>query len=321
MRLIARTSPQRSNRDGARTIREVQYLKDARSRGIKLSFERLVFAFRHSQAADPRAKIYAFHSFVHDSVSRAVLVDYSKTTVEIFSEFASRSFKINPHYDIFSINNVNIIEKQFRHSWAPQWDKPIYDDPLAPGVFLPAQTCLFSAGLGEYMPRGEIVEEAILATGVILDRVSSTSPIRRQCQLALQANDKALLRTILEDRQSDEQGIYRRVDWSVREKWTGLQMGIGDLVRENILQAQHQEREDDDVCWEDVTEDSNSSPRANRIICHTDNGLLGNVPRRTRRGDIIVVLFGVKVPHVLRPIGSNERRGPEEAVYYLIGEW
>lgn len=117
----------------------------------------------------------------------------------------------------------------------------------------------------------------------------------------------------MEDREkSGELNTFQRINWSRLEDLTEIRhyFSVGNCEQ---VQANDGTRK---YMLEDSTQ------RSNRLICYTDNGLLGNVPQSTLAGDIIVVLFGAKVPHVLRP----RVRGPrvlnlEGEIYKLIGEW
>jgi hypothetical protein len=49
-----------------------------------------------------------------------------------------------------------------------------------------------------------------------------------------------------------------------------------------------------------------------RRFCTTNNGQLACVPKSSREGDVICILFGGEVPYVLRPI--------RDGYYSVIGE-
>jgi len=49
-----------------------------------------------------------------------------------------------------------------------------------------------------------------------------------------------------------------------------------------------------------------------RRFCTTTNGALACVPKDSREGDLICVLFGGEVPYILRPTGTG--------FYWVIGE-
>lgn len=249
MRQAARTSPQLlrgeefglENR-GARIIREAQHIKDAKLRRVQLGIERLVSGFRHTQTTDPRDRSFAFLSLVNGSANSPFQPNYTVSFENIFLELACHSFGASPHYDVFSINNVDFSKRELKLSWPPQWDRPINDDLLAPGIFRPTQTCLFSAGLGENMPPPKATDGTILTTGVYLGEVQSGSPISEQYFPTTRRSQSPLLRTIVEDREkSNEPGTFRRIDWSSLEH-------SAELPRETSPPG-HEQSEANDGSW------------------------------------------------------------------------
>jgi hypothetical protein len=337
---------------GWAAVETLQYLRKEYQNGQELTLPELLNLTRYHYSTDARDKIFAIFSILppHQRKHELLQPDYSLDISEVYTRAAEYILEVYENLDIFSA--CPSIPKYYEHpinddrqtrrrkkippvaikavteelpyearspfpSWVPVWTRDS-GLPLAPGIFAPNQIPLFNAGGSKIKFRLGTHDDlrVLTITGVIVDRIGdfefaradfstarilaypkshtddSQSPTRYP---AGQTLTEVFWRTLLTDRWISPAGEITRVSLDA----SGLP--YGPMRDEWSLKDTTEARlEKDLLCLKP-------------FISAQGRALM--MPWDAEPGDIIVILFGGKVPYVL---SKDEFEGE---YYNLVGEW
>ena len=291
-----------------------------RDRSHPPSFAKLLYLLRHLLCTDERDKVYSIISMLSKE-ERALYKDFIDFSTNVDRRH-SRVAVALCGLDMLSINPVDQRIGLELPSWAPVWTKPLYDCPLAGVKFNPSQQELFNAGsmsTSNSVPSFFNCIQAdrklpfVEAHGVVVDTVHYTNirwepgvtklrekwPVSQTPVKGYESQEQ-MKRILLEGRISCEDGHFRRYNpehGTDTEATMDREISVKLGLRGN---------------------------RTNRHLFATRMGYIGNGPTYVSKGDVVVIFFGAKVPHLLREVTqeANGRASENHDSYYsLIGEW
>ncbi|CAI6336252.1 unnamed protein product [Periconia digitata] len=311
---------------GIKTIDSVQVIRKRLAEGEVVNLEELLSTFCHMRAPNLTDKIASLVSFNTEHYNEyQSLIDYSVPFTGVYVRLAVTIMESRKTLDLLAFNNIESCPHGLP-TWAPCWVDPIFRDPLAPGVFKPDQPHLFQAS--KKQPRFDFREaiSELHIYGLLVDEIATTwtrdDYIRRASTKGPDGNP-ILSRLPLPEFSE----VYSWTDNHVPISLDFQEVKTVNCENSEIARAltegrtiHHYSRASSILENADKLRlDTESLPlsRADRLICETKMGRLGNVPKRARKGDVVVVLEGARTPHVLRPFGKV---GGKWVTYELVGE-
>jgi hypothetical protein len=300
---------------------------------------------RNFGASDARDRIYAFLGLPYSlsGIELDISVDYSKSVSEVFTDFALQYVKQISGLRILShIHEGDLIEGSHVPSWVPMWNQPKRTDELG------SRLHYYHAGGFCDPPSCRIMNNALVLRGCILDEVAwahkpfSTTDLdltNTQSEVIFKPRGlEALWEHIIRetrDLKVQYDDLHLTLSLTLVAGLTGLRAAENDLQRHfsnfcsYLLQLRKQRsRTTESDNADDITELTSLTDAArggdwtqymidslrvckNRRFFITKRGHLGIGPATLKEGDVCVVLYGAKVPFILRRLDFQ---------YLLVGE-
>lgn len=317
------------------TIYTIDRIRERRLANKPVSLEEVLFSFRHMQTSHGSDKVAAFLPLANDDASRyANIIDYAESWTRAYTRFAAISLLSCNALDVLAINNIDPCSHGLP-SWVPCWMDPIYDQPLAPGVFRYRGQAIFGASPKQPCVR-ILNDDTLRLSGIQVDVVQALWSVDAFVEAEFNALPAFLSFAYPEAGYHSKPGP---ADFPIDDEDARDDLiAISDLVERghsssSIAAAMLEGRmggpelENPDM-WrpaefpmvEDLNDEEEWFPRRKqRLLCETQGQRLGNVPKITRLGDIIVVFAGGRTPYVLRP--NNAIRQEKREFYTFVGEW
>ncbi|KAM5354050.1 hypothetical protein ACJ41O_000700 [Fusarium nematophilum] len=311
------------------TLNPINILKVRRAAG-PFPLVYLIRILRHFRATDPRDRIFALLSFATDAAASGLVPDYRKSCAEVYIE-ATFSVLANGFLDILSLCHQTHRTTAELPSWVPDFSASAagHGVPLQHramdrrGGAVPVTTVLqprFSAS-GDVQGRCELVRPSptepllplLLLQARFVDRVDRTGTAWEQQQHGVQR----WLRELRGFSASAEPGhVWRTAvaDQEVRQGREKPRMSEGQLGKVHAALAGL----DLDLSTSDPQQTLVSSElgdyvyqlqdvaRGRRPFC-TSGGRIGIGPGGMEKGDLLYVLVGSQVPHILRRDDAHGR--------------
>jgi hypothetical protein len=269
-------------------------------------------------ATDPRDRIYAMlgmPSFRKDSLK--VVVDYSKSVLEVYRDFTVAAIY---HYGALDVLSLVYKPPPDQEAW-PSWIPSFNDMPLTLGAF--GFTELFTAGiLGAQACRLKFSLDSLAIQGCRFDAVLEHEALfgaelvkQKIDQLWRDKFKKRLLRTP----QTYPTGELNSTAFAMTLVGGAYSNNTKECLEEFTAFIDH--TLPGDIHLDGPQSDRKAAARGlkygNRILAdrrsffQTTQGYLGLGPDTLQTGDVVCILFGGRCPFVLRP---------KEGFYQLIGE-
>jgi hypothetical protein len=337
---------------GWAAVETLQYLRKEYQNGQELTLPELLNLTRYHYSSDARDKIFAIFSILppHRRNHELLQPDYSLDISEVYTRAAEYILEVYQNLDILSA--CPSIPNYYRHSinpdretrrrkkipavaikavaeelqyaarspfpsWVPVWTRDS-GLPLAPGVFAPNQIPLFNAGGTKINFRLGTHDDlrVLTTTGMIVDRIGDFKFARADFATArilaypTSHTDDPQVPTKYPAGQTITEVFWRTL---LTDRW----ISPDDKITRVSLDASglpHGPMRDE---WS--LKDTTEARLENDLLCLkpfiSAQGRALMMPWDAEPGDIIVILFGGKVPYVL----SEDKT--EGKYYNLVGEW
>jgi hypothetical protein len=275
--------------------------------------------FKHTEATDPRDKIYALLGLVTDSIG--VEVDYTKSVAETYTGVAVALINSSANLDILcqcpwelQHSNADLPRLEGLPSWAPDFRKD------QKGTFLFAQRGIYAAGRPSCSVPCVVEGSIILLKGYCLGFLQApkvSEIMRRRYNVAEFVREWAYKNLITDKSGKIVHHKHHTGEDQLQAFWRTL---VGDCkgypqVRLTPLEIAH-----DHAAVRGLV-DKPAEPRHTlnitnfRMACRllvqdgwsfytSDNGLFVLAQPTALAGDVIAILDGAKTPMVLRPTGK-----------------
>lgn len=281
----------------------------------------------HFQSTKPEDRIFALLGLAGDAPDLGLTPDYSKGVKEIYTETASSILRLHGELSLLSFTQVpKLIEGL--PSWAPDWSMVLPAWPLYRHFHRPEES---GACLMQTSQNPRVDGNNLILTGVSVDTVYST--------LSNQMFDGAAAREIQEFMMSAMEFIKHHISNPMRSyanKMNTLEalyhvcIPDANLEPKIIFEGNYGFAE---FLWDFEVSMGAQYARPipdfihvifsrfqshyhwGRRIFSTARGFIGLGPEYVEEGDVVVILYGGKVPFLLRPV-EDGRQGH----YELIGE-
>ncbi|PMD33030.1 HET-domain-containing protein [Hyaloscypha variabilis F] len=274
------------------------------------------------KCSDPRDRMFAMLSITNPWDKVNIEADYSKTTEEVYRQFAVKHIVVRNNLDLLSACEVQT-DHEFLHdpmpSWVPDWRRPIVTDQVK---------ATLASGRSAAAAQFDCRLETLTLSGVKFATVTQVEP--------------ASIRSYSNRKNMDDffKGVQKCIQfWGLSELYvtgenshdTHVRTLCGNSFSEsyNPLVPNFLNYE---ICSSKLNQclpkgdigkffgSSSTSKFVNRIMltCHgrscfsTAEGYIGLAPAETKCGDIICILLGCDVPVVL--LSHGEER------YSIVGE-
>lgn len=258
-------------------------------------------------ATDPRDKIYAFLGLATDVEDGSLAPNYHFSQWRIFTQVAIWYILKYNNLDIFSHCFPNNLGSDNLPSWVPDWSLPI----LPSGFQKATQS------------NGRLVNSYHASKDNLVYQPRETMEIFGQAYLRTNGINMGHIKhlsTCVEDEVGTEvQRSWMPLNKSEIYKWTGetLDMAFRRTIVGDLCPTTGSRGFAYDSEWPKNGNFLSPAVGAlgitqNRRLAHTENGLIGLVPRQTQVGDSVFILLSGSVVYVLR--------STEEKRYALIGE-
>ena len=305
-------------------------------------------AARGHGASDPRDMVYSLLGHPSAVVGDSLIIepDYTKSTNEVFIEISTRLIRLSASLDVLSaVGHSDEINTASLPSWVPSWSSKFSDVSLCLHVDVGYHA---DRDCGEV--RFNFTRQGILEVrGLVLDAIQSHTGIIKDEHLSvgLQRQPARVVRKLGEPWNDLFDGT-KPSESSVRAGSFILALTAGERHGKSVEDNMNQYRADFAAYCQmldpdfvkvitiltntesphpwGVSHDSagNISPGdpldfefcvkghcVDRRLFRTLGGYFGNGPKAIRKGDLCCVLFGSRIPMILRPEGWH---------YLLVGE-
>lgn len=296
----------------------------------ELTLIKTLLKYRDFNSTDPKDKVYGLLGLVQVTAPKPVVnVDYAKSVCDVYTDVMVEAIKSSNNLDVLSnVKHGQTYESEDFPSWLPRWDRStdvmaLYDESL------PWVAC-GSHGLSEFVEPSSGILHLL---GVQFDVVAYKSDLM---DITLFRDSQTKFEPLLLDLWhmcSGEQTLYQSPQRAIVEMALTLTAGltveyetVGDLesderqqfysdylafVRQHLnlsgQASQTFDPADAEVFEGDWQRYKVTASRAcdQRRFFRTESGFYGLGPACMQEGDIVVVLYGGKVPYALRPVGPH----------------
>ncbi|KAF1815964.1 hypothetical protein P152DRAFT_455687 [Eremomyces bilateralis CBS 781.70] len=245
--------------------------------------QRILHQFKHVQT-------------LHDTFS--ISADYSLTVNSVFSKIALRSIQLSGSLDVLSYtNHVSAINTSYP-SWVPQWDLPTEGVQLL--VAFPGHQYTAAAGIRHNTGLAGDHADYLVVEGISFSSISWISDVITLSQSS---------QPVPKRRERDQDNDTSLSGSTTATPWRRC---LASFAAERLV---HGRRRLAPPSFQDYQQCLASAHR----ICHgrraftLENEYVGIGAAAMKVGDIVCILFGGKVPYILRP---TDRTG----MYRLVGE-
>lgn len=297
-----------------------------------VAFPSLVLKTRLAKATDPRDKVFALFSLVHETelslirevgVDFRILPDYTKSLAGVLHETVSHYIELYKELRVLTTVEMHGHIKGLP-SWVPDWSSPRMSRPLD-------MTFATLRSRASYWLKDKILQ----VTGVYLSPISHI----QELNFSLQSRKIDLARRLR--RISEDMGFLGECapgSDTLRAFGQTLCCGLRNQRRDFPASADAPSLEEvDTVLYHalngdlmdgllDLSDhaffDAAFDHSGGRSFFITEQGSMGLSPSAATLGDIVVVILGCTSPLVLRPVGDGKYLVVGEAYYngYMDGE-
>ncbi|KAI1120583.1 heterokaryon incompatibility protein-domain-containing protein [Nemania abortiva] len=302
------------------------------------------------EASDFRDKVFAFYSLIPDNDPDKIVLkpDYTLSGTQLYTKVAVHFLRKYRNLDILSLAAQPTSEEQLLPCWIPNWqgflnrkrdyryrsiaiytlnDRIIsFDDMYSASLGLIATPIDLSHGSQVLVLDGVCVD-TIEAIGITDQGFESnlTQAVRIQPEIRIETNSE-IMSQWKEIAGLPGESYYKYTGQSLREAfWRTILMDDSLDFREDRHYSRRRIPKDNfELHWcprfppsaDEDLEARNAiyheiAPMHGRRFFKTAKGLLGLAPTTARKGDFVVVLFGGKVPFIMRSY---------DGLYHLEGE-
>ena len=303
------------------------------------------------QSSDPRDKVFAFYGLTsHENPDRdALKPDYALNTAEVYTKLALSIIRNHRNLDILpiatrSVSSLGASSLRLLPSWVPDWRDgqvfsvgPFYRPItfMGFGSLIYAFDDIYNASLNlEATPIGlQSDSQALILDGINLDTIDV---INNDWPICSPPSLESLILIWKEIAGLPAENSYEYTGQPLHEAfWRTVLIDIHDIVLSTEIEGT-QGQETPKRCriprWDieldghpyfPISSDDepgfmkravrNFGAVLGRQFFKTAKGLFGLAPAHARRGDYVVVLFGGRVPFIMRNF-------PEIHLYHLVGE-
>jgi hypothetical protein len=290
--------------------------------------------FASREATDPRDKVYGLLGLAMGNDVGLVEADYSCSLWEVFYAVTVRFIERNQNLDILSylVGKRSTQLPSFVPDWMGQYEIKDYSIRVDSLPF-------FSASGNSVAKFKEVASGKLAGTGIIVDTVLDQSfpegnreEFFKNCRL------------LFEVCQSPG-SLYRHTGEQREVTWWLTMCGAVETSFENIGTVYRRVRDLQDISafqkWEswwktppplDKNLYTSDVSAVNSGFCNftygrcfisTEKGYVGWAPEHCKKGDVVAVLAGGKVPYVLQPEASSnpsEESGDSRKYYSVLGD-
>ena len=320
----------------------IRSLRERRRSGNLLDLFSLVVKYRRNKVTDPRDKIFALLGLARAADRDAFKADYTKSTAQVYTEFAKMVIETQKRVDILAFCNMHRKTPELP-SWVPDWscnchldhEIPLLYDTLeveAGGKRKPYRSSgskeaevRFSDDLKILTTKGILIccvqtlgkegsvekrpEGGLLPDGYALPIAELVSLAEQATALETsEARQRALLRVLVADRLPTG-AVPNSRDWDMYQRLLENSTD-GRLWMTEHLMKPIREGGTDFTGAADLLNAMSRTMR-NRRLFISSGGHIGVAPSQVQEGDWVCVLFGGSTPFVIRP---------HESRFRLIGE-
>lgn len=278
-------------------------IRRLRDRQEPRELRQLLRIFRECETTDPRDKIYSLLGLADDLTIAAPKPDYNQSEENVFSSYARYLIQQQHQTSLDILIDAGIARGStlILGTWVPRWDESQQPPLLRPPIYFDAsgsKKSTFSYGSNS----------SLLVRGVLYDKVGQVEPpddgswytwesrvsnlVQRSPRFSAESYAKALVADFW------GHGLEFLSNFS-KDSWTFTSLYehavAGQDIRQEVQQYMPMSR--------NVTETHDF------VLTRNDN--IGWVPRCTEEGDLICLVFGARMPLVIREI--------EHRKYILIG--
>ena len=290
--------------------------------------------FASREATDPRDKVYGLLGLAMGNDIGLVEADYSCSQWEVVYAVTVRFIERNQNLDILSylVGKRSTQLSSFVPDWMNQSEFMAYNMRV---VSLP----LFSASGDSVAKFKEVASGKLAGAGIIVDTIldhcsfeGTEEEFLENCRLLFEVcqSPGSLYQHTGEQREvawwltmcgeiettfGNTGAVYRRVrdlqDISAYQKWESW-LKTPPPLRKNLYTS--------DVSAVNAVIGCNAY---GRCFISTEKGYVGWAPEQCKKGDVVAVLAGGKVPYVLRPEASSnpsEESGDSRKYYSVLGD-
>jgi hypothetical protein len=292
--------------------------------------------FASREATDPRDKVYGLLGLAIGNDIGLVEADYNCTLWEVAYAVTVRFIERNQNLDILSylVGKRSTQLPSFVPDWMNQPKMRMYSSPVD-------SLALFSASGNSLAKFKEVASGKLAGTGIIVDTIldhrfleGTPEESFKNFRLLFEAcqSPGSLYRHTGEQREvawwltvcgevervfENTDIIYQRVrdlqDISAFQKWESwLKTPAAAALSRNLYTSEVSTV--NTVIWDTAY---------GRCFISTEKGYVGWAPEQCKKGDVVAVLAGGKVPYVLRPeVSSNpsEESGDSRKYYSVLGD-
>ena len=290
--------------------------------------------FASREATDPRDKVYGLLGLATGNDVGLVEADYSCSLWEVFYAVTVRFIERNQNLDILS---YLVGERSTRlPSFVPDW----MNQPKFNGYNMRVESLsLFSASGDSVAKFKEVASGKLAGTGIIVDTILDHRSPEGTWEESLEN-----YRLLFEVCQSPG-SLYRHTGEQREVAWWLTICGEIEITSDNTGAVYRRVRDLQDISafqkWEswlttpppldknlytyDVSVVNFVFSRTiyGRCFISTEKGYVGWAPKQCKKGDVVAVLAGGKVPYVLRPEAPSsplEESGDSRKHYSILGD-
>jgi hypothetical protein len=297
--------------------------------------------FKHTQATDPRDKIYGLLGLVKDTIG--VEADYTKSTTGTYIGVTMALINASANLDMLcqcpwgkQHNDPELSPLEGLPSWAPDFRI------TQSGKFLFAQRGIYSAGRARCLVPCVVQRSTILLKGFFLGHIqaSKNSHVLEVGQIegnrhSLLLRDWAYKNLVTDSGGKIAQHQYHTGEDQLQAFWRTL---VGDckgypqerLTSDDVVRNQMAVRSVIDEPAHTIISKRTLTIASTNILNNwiasdgwrfytSDNGLFVLAQPLASEGDVIAILDGAKTPMVLRPTGNRE--DGEELYTFICGAY
>jgi hypothetical protein len=331
---------------------EIELIEMIRSRELIPSFAELLAKFRGRQATKPEDKVFGLVGLAEDSDE--LIVEYGLSVAKAYERCTSTIIETSKSLDILTqvvLPREALIGSTPNHqlpvpSWVPNWAELIHPFTVrnylnrSVALYLYSasgkKTCDFIESHDGLLRIEGVTWDSISSAGEVLDTefYSINAPIfiswYRLAETALPSQDyissgtldDAFWRTLCTDYSLASTRTTERLKENHRaayDRWWQLQLKIdtyGSAVGTEMTLESYLDNSPKEVLEFDG---SVMTATCNRRFFISEKGYIGLAPSNAAPGDKIAILFGGKVPYILR---RNEPQSSEnsEATWTFVGD-
>ncbi|KAI5364716.1 Putative heterokaryon incompatibility [Septoria linicola] len=313
----------------------------------RMCFSRMLRLFQSRQCSDARDRVYGLLGMATGKWRDVLVPNYERSAGEVFEEYFVECVKRTGELKELSyvFHNSDSEEVPRLPSWVPTWSPPENSEEDAwfqvRELFLP----LYNAGIGLELSFIRPEPGVAIIKGILLDVIESVAPApildspNLDTSIYIEWYDLAESAVLQHDRygSSDTEAVFHRIICNSRMEQNTAEGKLEslrfsgsdflpvfqkwfDIVKEELngkgeASADIDARLDREGIMYHTTVIGSTIGRG---FCVSKTGYLGLATKHARKGDVLMVLGGARVPHVLRPTSMFDGAG--RMIYKFVGD-